>query len=148
MELPDPRCPISTSTHKPETTTNTLHLHCTHCCIQFNVTIVRNRWWASTKILLYLSPEWQNWMLSTLSWKESSNMENNQIDNPSSICSLSRNMLHKKVWLLIGALTVCSWSSDTFSGLPLPTKYILMTSSVLPVARNIPPEKKKTLKVF
>lgn len=61
VELPDSRRPVSASTHKPESdnrhtttikTAATRHQRC------------RNEIFTSS---LHLSPEWQNWMLSTLS---------------------------------------------------------------------------------
>lgn len=149
MELPDPRCPISTSTHKPETTTTiTLSLYallrriqCNYCeksmVSKYNDFTLPFTWVAKLNAVNFVLEgeqqhgEWlnrqSNWKFNMFSVKEHASQKSLAFD---------------------GALTVCSWSSDTFSGLPLPTKYILMTSSVLPVARNMPPEKNKTLKVF
>lgn len=45
MELPDPCCSIPTSTHEPDTATNTSQRHALHCYPEFSAAAVRKRWW-------------------------------------------------------------------------------------------------------
>lgn len=113
MELPDPRRSVSASTHKPDG--DNRHSHSVHRPTDVKVAATRSWLWINEMFLLHLSPEWQNWMLSTLSCVEGSVLVGDY-----GSCNVLNQTHGISLFSPEEILTVWSWSSDIFSGVPLP----------------------------
>lgn len=89
--------------------------HRVHRPTDVKVAAKRSWLWINEMFLLHLSLEWQNWMLSTLSCVEGSVLVGDY-----GLCNVLNQTHGISLFSSEEILTVCSWSSDIFSGVPLP----------------------------